>query len=105
MATYTPLTLLGPAAWTAAVNYSAPAATNGIIRTISVVTTSTAQTFDISLGASAAGTVIFNKQALTASVTSIYNGWWVSPSNTASSVSAIGTSASVVGTVSGYSAT
>jgi len=107
MATYVPTALIGPSSWTTtATNYSAASGTNSIIRTISVIApTQAGRSFTLTLGASAAGTIVFATQALTVSVTSIFNGWWVGPANNASSVSALSDTASansVVGTVAGY---
>lgn len=107
MASYTPTALIGPSSWTTgAVNYSSAGGTSSIVRTVSVIApTASGRSFTLTLGASGAGTIVFATQALTVSVTSIFNGWWVGPANSASSVSALSDTASansVVGTVAGY---
>lgn len=106
MATYTPVTLIGPAAaLTATVTYyTSPASTNGIVRTISAVANTTAITFTISLGADGAGTRIISGQALTQAQVFVLNGWWVTAQNSAN---ALGASSNATGTncvasVSGY---
>lgn len=106
MATYTPMNLIGPAAaLTATVTYyTSPAATNGIIRTISATAQTVGITFTVSLGLDAAGTRIISLQALVQSQIFVLNGWWVTAQNSAN---AIGASSNATGTnciasISGY---
>jgi hypothetical protein len=106
MATYTPKNLIGPAAaLTAAVTaYVSPAATNGIVRTISAVAQTTAITLTVSLGADAAGTRIISGQALTQSVVFVLNGWWVTAVNSAHAIDATSnaTGTNCICSISGY---
>lgn len=106
MATYTPKSLLGPAqALTATpAAYVSPAATNGIIRTISAVASTTAITLTIALGADAAGTRIINAQPLTSNQVYVLNGWWVTAVNSAHAVDGTsnGTGTQCIGHVAGY---
>lgn len=108
MATYTPLQLIPVTSLTsttaAGAKYSSPASTSGIIRTINVQAQAAA-TFSVSLGAAAPATYIFSGQALTASVASIYNGWWVTAAGSADAInmhSNVTSASSVTGTVGGY---
>ena len=106
MATYTPKNLIGPAAalTSAATAYVSPAATNGIIRTISANAQTTAITLTISLGADAAGTRIITGQALTQNVVFILNGWWVTAQGSAHAIDATSnaTGTNCICSISGY---
>jgi len=108
MATYTPAQLVPvnsmTTTTTAAMTYSAPSGTTGIIRTIQIQAVGT-NAFHVSLGADAVGTRIFSSQAVTANVASIYNGWWVTSNNAASAIQVLATTTSATpqnGFVSGY---
>lgn len=108
MATYTPAALIPvtslASTTTAAGSYSAPSATTGIARTFQAVAVAT-NGFHASMGADAVGTRIFSAQALTANVASIFNGWWVTASNTASAIQVIATTTSTTpanAAVAGY---
>lgn len=110
MATYTPAALIQvvslSSTTTASAKYSSPASTTGIIRTININAAAAALTFTLSLGAETAGTRIFSSQALTASVASIFNGWWVTAAGSADAINVIGSvtsTSSHTGQVSGYS--
>lgn len=90
---------------TTAMKYSAPAATTGIIRTIQMNAIG-ANGFNVSLGADAVGTRIFSVVAVTANVPSIYNGWWVTSTNTADAINILASTTSatpMTGTIGGYS--
>lgn len=109
MATYTPAQLIPvtslDSTTIAAAKYSAPASTTGIIRTIQVMPQATAN-FTLSLGAAAAGTRIFQSVAVSASVPSVYNGWWVTAPNSADAINVhcnVTSANSVLGSVGGYS--
>jgi hypothetical protein len=89
MATYTPATLIPVTSMTstttAAMKYSAPSGTTGIIRTLQFNAVGT-NAFTASLGADAAGTRIFSDAAVAAAVPAIYNGWWVTAANSADAI-------------------
>ena len=106
MATYTPKTLVGPAAaLTSAVSaYVSPVGTVGIIRTISAVSPVGSKTLTVSLGADAVGTRFINAQALTANVVFIVNGWWVTAANNAHAIDATSnaTGTDCIASISGY---
>lgn len=90
MATYVPMSLIGPAAaiTSTPTAYVSPAATNGIIRTISAVASTTSITLTVSLGADAAGTRFINAQPLTQNVVYVQSGWWVTAVNSANAINA-----------------
>lgn len=109
MAVYTPAQIMAVASISsttiATASVTTAASTTGIARTIQVQSPTTARVFNASLGADAAGTRFFAGQALTASVASIYNGWWVTAANSASAMQFTQdttSSNSVIGTVGGY---
>jgi hypothetical protein len=107
MATYTPLNLIGPAAslTTSVTAYVSPAATNGIIRTISACANAAGHSVTIALGADAAATRIIAAFALSANVVQVWNGWWVTAQNSAHAIDATSDTASanvVIGSVNGY---
>lgn len=106
MATYTPKSLIGPAqALTAAVAaYASPAATNGIIRTVSACAKTAAITFTLSLGADAAGTRLWDAQPLTANQLYVQSGWWVTAQNSAHAIDmkSNATGTDCIGHVAGY---
>lgn len=106
MATYVPKNLIGPAAaLTSSVTYyTSPAATNGIIRTISANASTTSITLTISLGADAAGTRILAAQPLINANVFTLNGWWVTAQNSANAIggSSNGTGTQCVCSISGY---
>lgn len=80
MATYTPAAVVGMTSLSATPATSLLTGTNGVtyvIRTIHVDTSGTGKTFTFSVGGDAAGTRLFDAYALSASVPSIFNGWWV----------------------------
>src|SRR3990172_2189579 len=97
MATYVPAALIPvtslTSTTTAAGSYSAPSATTGIARTFQLNAVGT-NAFHASFGADAVVTRVFSAQALTANVASIYNGWWVTASNTASAIQLLATTTS-----------
>ena len=108
MATYTPAQLIPVTSMTSttttAMKYSAPSGTTGIVRTFQFNAVGT-NAFHVSLGADATGTRIFNTQAVTANVASIYNGWWVTTANSADAINILATTTSatpMTGFVSGY---
>lgn len=88
MATYTPKSLIGPAQAVTATPaaYVSPAATNGIVRTISATAKTTAITYTLSFGADAAGTRLLDAQPLTANQIYVLNGWWVTAVNSANAI-------------------
>lgn len=106
MATYVPKSLIGPAqALTSTpAAYVSPAATNGIIRTISAIASTTAITLTVSLGADAAGTRIITAQPLTANSVYVLNGWWVTAANSAHAIDATSnaTGTQCIGHIAGY---
>lgn len=107
MATYTPKNLIGPAAslTTTPVAYVSPAATNGVIRTISATANTAGRSLTVSLGADGAATRIIAAQPLTANVLFLVNGWWVTAQNSANAINASSDTASanvVIGSISGY---
>jgi len=90
---------------TSAMKYSAASATTGIIRTIQMNAVG-ANAFNVSLGADATGTRIFSQVAVSANVPAVYNGWWVTPTNSADAINILATTTSATpmnGFVSGYS--
>src|SRR4051812_5754827 len=110
MATYTPAALVQVVALTSTTSttqkYSAANGTTGIIRTL-IFNQATAgtQAFFVSLGADAAGTRIFSNVATTVNVPSIYNGWWVTATNSADAINIMASTTSttnLTGQVSGY---
>jgi len=107
MATYTPKALIGPAAslTTTVTGYTSPAATNGIIRTISACANAGGHSLTVSLGADAAATRIIAAQPLTANQVYVQNGWWVTAQNTSHAIDASSDTASanvVIGSIDGY---
>ncbi len=106
MATYVPKTLIGPAqALTSAVAaYVSPAATNGIVRTISATAKTTAITLTVSFGADAAGTRLLDAQPLTSNQIYVLNGWWVTAQNSAHAIDATSnaTGTQCIGHIAGY---
>jgi hypothetical protein len=106
MATLTPKNLIGPAqALTSAVaTYVSPAGGFGVIRSIIAVANTTAITLTVALGADAAGTRVINAQPLTANQVWTWNGWLITPTNSAHAIDATSnaTGTNCIGNVSGY---
>jgi len=106
MATYTPTNLIGPAAalTSTPTAYVSPAATSGIIRTISAVANTTAITLTVALGADAAGTRIVAAQALSQATVYVLNGWWVTAQNSAHAIDATSnaTGTNCIASINGY---
>lgn len=106
MATYTPKNLIGPAAaLTSSVTaYVSPAATNGIVRTISATAKTTAITLTLSFGADAAGTRLLDAQPLTSNQIYVLNGWWVTAVNSAHALDATSnaTGTNCIAHIAGY---
>lgn len=76
--------------------------TTYIIRTIHVDTSAAGKTFTMSIGADAAGTRLFDAYALTQSVPSIFNGWWVKAGAGAHDIDASCSATTVTLMASGY---
>lgn len=80
MATYTPAAVIPITSLSASGGTSVLTGSGGttyIIRTFQFDTNAASKTVTLSLGADAAGKRLLDAYALTASVPSIFNGWWV----------------------------
>lgn len=90
MATYTPKFLIGPAApLTAVVSpYVSPAATNGIIRTISAEAKVASTTLTVALGADGVGTRIVDSRPVPQNNGFLLNGWFVTAQGNAHAIDA-----------------
>ena len=105
MATYTPAAVIGVTSLTATPGTSVLTGSGGttyILRTIHVDTSGTGKTFTMSIGADAAGTRLFDAYALSQSVPSIFNGWWVKAGAGAHDVDASCSATTVTLMASGY---
>lgn len=105
MATYTPIAVVGMTSLTAVAGTSVFTGTAGhtyVIRTIHVDTSGSGKTFTMSIGADAAGTRLFDAYALSASVPSIFNGWWVKAGAGAHDIDANCSATTVTLMASGY---
>jgi len=87
MAAYNPAALV-PAmtsVTSTAAYQTSTAANTGVLRTVHMQTSAPAHTMTVTVStADAAVTRLFDAYALTASVPSIFNGWWVVPATTLS---------------------
>lgn len=106
MATYTPKTLIGPAAalTSAPTAYVSPAATNGIARTIAATAKAGSITLTVAFGADAAGTRLIDAQPLTQNQVYVLNGWFVTAQNSAHAIDATSnaTGTNCIGQIAGY---
>src|SRR5437899_849890 len=104
MATLTPKVLIPTGAFTSAAStYVSPAGGFGVIR--SILATATASVMlTVSLGADAAGTRVLAAVPLTTNVPYQYNGYVITPTNSAHAidVTSTATGTQLIGNVSGY---